>query len=170
MSGPDVSRLSPADCVASLRSYPRRYSSLLTSFTDDESPGDLLHRAGPDGRSAVDHADHAARSIALLGRCLQDVLVQERPVLPPAALDDAAREWGQPAPQSVQSVLDFLQGECDAMAAAIEGAHGEAWARVADVAGAGRTVTALDVAREAVRVGAAELRATEDALAAARRP
>ena len=71
--GLDVSRLSPSDAVAALRSYPRRFRSLLTSFDEDERPDDLVHRAGADGLSAVDHADHVARSLRSsvrpCGRC-----------------------------------------------------------------------------------------------------
>jgi hypothetical protein len=68
----------------------------------------------------------------------------------------------------VESALDHLQLECERLAATIAGVGGDTWARKATVGG-GRTVTALDVAREAVRAGAEHLRAAERAMEAARR-
>ena len=169
MSGLDVSRLSPGDTAAALRSYPRRYTALLTTFDSDEKPDDLVHRAGSDGLSAVDHVDHVARTFALLGKTVQDVLQRDDVALPPGAFDDAAREWqvggGQ---QSLQGALDFLAVEADALADAVDRVPAEQWARRATLAGDGREVTALDVVREAVRTGAEHLQTAERTLAAAR--
>src|SRR3954451_3968628 len=152
MAGLDVSHLSPSDAVAALRSYPRRFRSLLTTFDDDEKPDDLVHRACPDGRSAVDHVDHVARTLALLARPLQDIVQRDDVPVPPATLDDDAREWqvssGEP---SLQAALDFLTVECEAFADAVSHVPTDAWARTATVAGSGQKVTALDVVREAVR-------------------
>ena len=121
MAGLDVSHLSPSDAVAALRSFPRRYRALLTTFDDDEKPDDLVHRAGPDGLSAVDHVEHVARSVAMLDRALHDVLQQDDVVLSPATFDDAARDWqvasGDP---SLDAALDFLTVECEALADAVE--------------------------------------------------
>ena len=156
--------------MAALRSYPRRFRALLTTFDDDERPDDLVHRAGPDGRSAVDHADHVARSIAILGQALHEVLVQDEPTLLPAVADDSARVWQMAAsPDSVEAVLDFVTTECDAMAAEIERTPSDAWTRTGVVAGSGQTITALDIVREAVRTGADHLRAAERAIQAAKR-
>jgi hypothetical protein len=169
MSGLDVSRLSPGDAVAALRSYPRRYKALLTTFDSDEKPDDLVHRAGDDGRSAVDHADHVARSFAFLGKALQDVVQHDGAELPPATFDDEAREWQvDGGERSLQGVLDFLEVEAGALADAVDRVPADDWARRATVAGGGREVTALDVAREAVRTGAEHLRAAERTLAAVR--
>ena len=98
--GLDLSRLSPSDAVAALRSYPRRYKAQLTSLDEDERADDFVHRAGPDCQSAVDHADHAARSIAILGEALRQVLVHDNPTLLPAVADDSAREWQMAAQPS----------------------------------------------------------------------
>jgi hypothetical protein len=169
MAGLDVSNLAPGDAVAALRSYPRRYRSLLTTFDDDEKPDDLVHRAGADGRSAVDHVDHVARSLAILGRALHDVLQHDDVTVAPATFDDDAREWqvasGDP---SLQAALDFLTVECEGLADAVSRVPAESWARTATAAGEGRTVTALDIVREAVRTGAEHLRTAERTLTAAR--
>ena len=105
--GLDVSRLSPGDAVAALRSYPRRFRGLLTSLDEDERSDDLVHRAGPDGLSAVDHADHAARSMAILGEALRQVLVQDEPTLLPAVADDSARAWQMAAQVTPNPVLNI---------------------------------------------------------------
>ena len=169
VSGLDLSRMAPGDAVAALRSYPRRFRALLTTFDTDEKPDDLVHRAGNDGHSAVDHADHVARSLALLGRALQDVLRHDDVVLPPATFDDDARDWQVGAgEQSLDAALDFLTVEAEALADAVEHVGSDEWSRHATVAGDGRTVTALDIVREAVRTGADHLRAAERTLAAAR--
>src|SRR3954469_16934647 len=169
MSGLDVSHLAPGDAVAALRSYPRRFRSLLTSFDDDEKPDDLVHRAGADGCSAVDHVEHVARSLALLGRALHDVLQHDGVTLPPATFDDDAREWqigsGDP---SLEAALDFVTVECDGLADTVSRVSAGSWGRTGRGGGAGRTVTALDVVREAVRTGAEHLRAAERSLATIR--
>jgi hypothetical protein len=165
--GLDVSRLAPSDCAAALRSFPRRFRAAVTSLDEDERPDDLAHRVGPDGRSAFDHVDHAARSIALIGGALREVLTRPEPVLPAAVIDDGAREWAVAGDGSLEAALDFLTVECLALADLIDETHGDAWSRKATVAGDG-TVTAIDLAREAVKTGAEHLRAAERAMQAAR--
>jgi len=156
--------------VAALRSYPRRFRALLTSFDEDERADDYVHRAGPDGRSAIDHADHVARSMAILGEALRQVLVRDDATVVPAVGDDSAREWEMAAqPSSVESVLDFLSVECNAMADAVDRTPPDAWVRTGTVAGSGQRMTALDIVREAVRTGAEHLRAAERAIEAAKR-
>jgi hypothetical protein len=169
-NGLDVSRLSPQDAVAALRSYPRRFRALLTSLDDDERPDDLVHRSGPDGLSAVDHADHVARAIAILGEALRQVLVHDDPTLLPAVADDSAREWQMATqPSAVDAALDFLDVECKAMADEVERTPADAWTRTGTVAGGGTKMSALDIVREAVRTGAEHLRAAERAIEAAKR-
>jgi hypothetical protein len=170
--GLDLSRLSPPDAVAALRSYARRFRTLLTSFDDDDvaRADDLVHRAGPDGLSAVDHADHVARSIAILGEALRQVLVHDEPTLLPAVADDSQREWEMAAqPSAVDTVVDFLTVECNGMAELVENTPSDAWTRAGVVAGSGQKLTALDIVREAVRTGAEHLRAAERAIEAAKR-
>jgi hypothetical protein len=156
MSGLDLSHLSPGDAVAALRSYPRRFRELFASV--DEA-------ALPD--AAVDHADHVARSLAMIGQALHQVLVQDRPTLLPAVLDDAAREWAHAGSSSVDDVLDFLTVEANALADAVSDVPADAWTRPGLVAGRESEVTALDLLREAVRTGSDHLRAAEAAVRSA---
>ena len=153
MPGLDLSRLAPDDAVAALRSYPRRFREVLTSVDPQDLP-----------QEAIEHADHVARSLALLGEALRQVVVQDEPTLMPAIVDDAAREWAFDGSSSVDDVLAFLTMECNALADAIGAVPSDAWTRAGVVAGSSQKVTALDIVREAVRTGADHLRAAEGAI------
>jgi hypothetical protein len=150
VSGLDLSRLSPEDAVAALRSYPRRFREALTSV----DPQDLPHEAS-------EHADHVARSLGLLGEALRQVLVQDHPTLLPAVADDSARQWAFDGSSSVDDVLAFLAMESNALADVVAEVPPDAWTRTGIVAGSGQEISALDIVREAVRTGADHLRATE---------
>ena len=136
--------------VAALRSYPRRFREVLTSVDEHEVPAE-----------AIEHADHVARSLGLLGEALRQVLVHDEPTLMPAVADDSAREWAHAGASSVDDVLAFLTMEATALADAVADVSSDAWTRHGTVAGSGASMSALDVAREAVRTGADHLRAAE---------
>jgi hypothetical protein len=153
VSGLDVSRLAPDDVEAALRSYPRRFRELLTSVKPDDLPDE-----------ALEHADHVARSVALLAEAMRHVLVQDEPTVLPAVADDAARQWAFDGSSSLEDVLAFLTMECNAMADAVKDVASDAWTRVGVVAGSGPRVSALDIAREAARTGSDHLRAAERAI------
>lgn len=150
MSGLDVSRLGPDDAVAALRSYPRRFRDAFDSVDEENLPAD-----------AVDHADHVARSFALVGEGLRQVLVHDEPTLVPAVADDAAREWAHTGTSSTEDVLAFLQMEANGLADVVDDVPPSAWTRRGIVAGSGQSMTALDLVREAVRTGSDHLRAAE---------
>jgi len=150
MSGLDVSHLSPDDAVAALRSYPRRFRDLVQSVEPQELPADV-----------PDHIDQVARSVALLGESLRQLLVQDHPVLMPAVADDRAREWSYAGSSSPDDLLAFLDMECNALADTIRQVSADAWTRSGSIAGSGQDLTALDLVREAVRTGSEHLRAAE---------
>jgi hypothetical protein len=151
--GLDLSRLAPDDAIAALRSYPRRFREALTSVEPEDLP-----------QEAVEHADHVARSLALLGEALRQVLVQDHPTLLPAVADDSARLWAFDGSSSVEDVVAFLTMECNALADAIADVPSDAWPRTGTVAASGQSLTALDIVREAVRTGSEHLRAAERAI------
>ena len=153
MSGLDLSRLAPEDAVAALRSYPRRFREVLTSVDPNDLPAE-----------AREHADHVARSVALLGEALRQVLLQDDPALLPAVADDSARLWAFDGSSSVDDVVAFITMECNAMADLVAETPSDVWTRAGPIAGSGQEMTALDIVREAVRTGADHLRAAERAL------
>lgn len=112
---------------------------------------------------AVDHADHVARALALLGESMRQVLVHDDPTLMPAVADDHAREWAHAGASSIDDVLAFLTMEANALADAVADVPSQAWTRHGTVAGSTTSMSALDIAREAVRTGSDHLRAAEHA-------
>ncbi|CAN5246898.1 hypothetical protein BH18ACT4_BH18ACT4_11700 [soil metagenome] len=163
----DLTNLTPGDAVSALRSYPRRFRSVLTGFDDDDRPDDLLHRPGTDGLSALDHAQSAARSLALLGEALRSVLIHDKPKLDAGVLDATAGTSGAGKATSADSVLDELTKHAGAVADLAVGADADDWRRVGVESG-GREITAMELLREAVRRGSDGHRATEKAVRAAR--
>jgi len=150
MSGLDLSHLSPDDAVAALRSYPRRFRELVQSVEPQDLPA-----------AVPEHIDHVARSLALLGESLRQVLVQDQAVLVPAVADDNAREWSFAGSSSVEDLLAFVDMECNALAEAARNVSADAWRRTGTVAGSSAPMSALDILREAVRTGADHLRAAQ---------
>ena len=110
----DVSRLSPSDAVAALRSFPRRFRTVLALV--DEADDSALHRPGPDGLSALEHAEQADRDLAAGGATLRRALGAAGPR---EGGDDAesiaelvghvsADDWGR-AGEGGTSALDLLR-------------------------------------------------------------
>jgi hypothetical protein len=154
--------------VVALRSLGRRYRGLFAGREDDESPDDLAKRPGPDGRSALDHVVDATRTITLAGGRLRQVLVEDDPVLPPAA-DDARPRGSSGATGTVDERLSELAWEADALADRAEHVSASGWARTARVEGADAVVTAADLLWDGVDGAIAHLRAAEATLEQVRR-
>jgi hypothetical protein len=167
MSDIDLSRLAPSDAVAALRSYPRRYRNLLKPVDDDDVI-ELAHRVGPDGRSSIEILSDVTRTLVVLRDALHKITVNDTPILHAAVVEPGERQWDTPPPDDVDEALSLFEDEANAMADAIAGVSTDSWTRTGTVAGTGTTVTALDVVRDAVRVGRAGLVDIERTLAAVR--
>ena len=164
----DLSKLSPNDAVTALRSYPRRFRSVLSPIDGDESIEELGQQVGPDGESAVDLTAHVVRTWTVLREALRQIQVNDTPVVHGAVIDPSQRDWEAPVRETVASVLEQLDDEAAALADAVAAVPGDQWNRTASVAGGG-TVTSLEVVREAVQAGHDQLAAVEQTLAALRR-
>jgi hypothetical protein len=163
------SSVSPADAAVTLRSLPRRYRAALQPIDDDQVE-EWAQRAGPTGTSALDHLVHAARGITVLHQALRQALnASTPPTVPPAVLDEAARDFDTTHGTSVDDELELLADEAEAMATTITDAPGSAWTKTATVAGGGGEVTTLQIAQEAVRTGVGQLKAAQQAFDHARR-
>ena len=168
MSPLDLSRLSPDDAQVALRSYARRYRAELRPVPGDDRADELAARLGPGGESAIDVVSDVTRTLGLLGSELQRTLTQDEPVLHPAVADPSRRHWDAPAPERVDDALVLLDHELDSL---VELARSvtttDDWTRRATVAGGG-SLSALDLLKEAVAVGAAGLDQVRTTLAAVR--
>jgi len=163
----DLSQLSPSDAVVALRSLERRYRGLFAGLGEDESPDDLAHRS-LHGWSALDHIVAAARAISGADRALAAVLTHDDATLSPEDVDPAARPKPGAPTGPVHERLSELGLDANAAADHIGKVASEDWDRTGTIAGSGRTLTALDIARQAVDAGVTHLREAEQVLATLR--
>jgi acyl-CoA reductase-like NAD-dependent aldehyde dehydrogenase len=167
MSDIDLSRLAPSDAVAALRSYPRRYRGLLRPVDDDDVT-EVAHRIGPDGRSSIEIVSDVTRTFVVLGEALHQINVNPTPVVHAAVVDPAERQWDTPPPEELDDALTMFADEANALAEAVSRVATDAWTRTGTAAGTGAVISAIDVVREAVRVGRAGLTDIERTLDAVR--
>lgn len=158
----------PADAVVALRSLGRRYRGLFAGLGEDESPDELAHRSGSDGRSALDHVVAATRTITFLGRALEQVLVEDDPILHPAVADPAERDWPE-ATGTVDERVSELAWEADLLADRVVHVAAKDWARQGRVAGRDANASASSILWDAVDSAVAHLKAAERTLAEQRR-
>jgi hypothetical protein len=161
----DLSKTSPADIAQTMRSLPRRFREALAVRSDDDQDA-LAAVLGPDGRSALDHVAGTGRMLALFDGALTEVVNGRRPVLHDAITDPGARTW-EHAATDLEGELSLLDGEAEALAQRVEATSPPQWSEVGRVVG-GTELSALDLAKEAVQVAITGLRATEQAMEAAR--
>ena len=103
----DVSNLSPGDAATALRSFPRRFKAVLALVDPDDDSA--IHRPGPDGLSAVEHAAAADRDLAAAGEAVRRALGAGGA---PSGGDDAeslAELVGHVAPGDWGPALDLLR-------------------------------------------------------------
>jgi hypothetical protein len=154
----------PADAVVALRSLGRRWRGLFAGLGEDESPDALAHRVGGDGRSALDHALHATRTISLLGRAAEQALVDDDAVLHPAVGDASQRGWEGQAAGTVDEAIAELVHEAERLADRVDRVTADEWRRRARVAGQDADVGVLEVVWDAVDSAVADLHAAEATL------
>ena len=157
----------PSDAVVALRSLGRRFRALFAGLGADESPEDLAHRNGSEGRSALDHVVAATRTITFLSRALDQTLVDDDPVLHPAVADPARREWPD-ATGTVEDRVSELAWEADALADRVEHVAAADWSRHARVADHDATTSAAAVLWDAVDSAIGHLKAAERTLSEVR--
>lgn len=164
-----LSSVWPPDAAIALRSYPRRFRALFAALDADERPDDLAHRAGPGGRSAVDHAADAAATFRLVADAVRLVVGTDRPEVPPGAVSEADREAiAVGGSRTTEGVLGDLAAGAEALASIAGEVAGDDWRRTGVVAGTGSEVSALDLLREAVRTGRSRLLDAQAVLSAVR--
>lgn len=152
--------LLPADAAVALRSLPRRFRAATTpSPASDEATS-----TPPEDLAVLTLVVHTVRSLTLLDRALEQVLVTEAPVLHPAVLDRHRRTFDAGAHGSLEDVLAELDDIAPALADRVERSRPEDWHRVGRVAGHDEPVTALDLVVEAVDTAVTDLRTLQTAM------
>jgi hypothetical protein len=158
----------PRDAVVALRSLGRRWRALFAGLGEDESPDDLAHRLDADGRSALDHAVHATRTLSLLGRAVEQALMDDDPILHPAVSNASQRGWEGQIDTTVEDAIDELAHEADRLADRADHVPADEWGRSVRVADQDATVTPLSILWDAVDGAVADLKAAEATLRAVR--
>lgn len=151
--------LQPVHLIATMRSLPRRYRAAVTGHPE-LSPVEVgaLVTPEPDGRRVVDLIGDTVRTLALVERSLELVVLGDH-VVPAAAVDSSERHWPTDC-DTLGVELDALDDVATALADRIESVGDRDWERTGRLTGGG-TVTAIELAREAARTGAEHLRAIE---------
>jgi hypothetical protein len=142
-----------------VRSYPRRYRLLLVRPDDEEGAGIVTRRPGPDQWSAVEHAAHVADVMSAVADAVERTQLDDEPWV--------SVDVGAPIAAPVDDVLDRLSGGAERLATAVDGIKGKDWLRGARLR-TGEEVTALDLVRHAVHVGAHHRREIERVMATVR--
>lgn len=161
--------LAPSDAAVAVRSFPRRFRSVLARPDDEDrwDPDEIGRRLSSDGTSAADHVLAADGVLALVDRALEQSVGHDE-VLHPALADLAGASWDDDH-TPVPALLDQLAATADRCAARIESVPTDAWDLQARIAGADATVGLLTLVQEAVGVVADHLRTTQRILAEVRR-
>jgi len=161
----ELSRLTAPDAAAALRSFPRRYKGIIheAALARTVSPDELVARQGADGSTALEHILDAVSSLTLVERALVQVLRTDDPALHPGVIDPTHRDWNPPMGTSLETLLEMLTDQCEDLGTLVADTPSTEWRRPGHIADGAR-LTALDLAHEAVRVGATNLRATEQTL------
>lgn len=153
----------PSDAVVALRSLDRRYRGLFAGLGGDKSPDELAHRNGSTGRSALDHVAAATRTITFLGRALEQMLLDDDPVLHPAVAKKIDREWPD-GTGTVEERVSELAWEANALADRADRVAAQDWSRHGRVADHDVTVSASAVLWDAVDTAVEHLKAAKRVL------
>ena len=115
--------LSPADAEVALRTFPRRWRSLLGGLDPDDPDTEVrLRQVGPDGRSALGAASEAAAALEVADGHLRKAVSSDRPSLrrtegaADPALADALGRIDAAAPVLAATVASIATGDLDRQA------------------------------------------------------
>jgi hypothetical protein len=154
--GFDYETVSPRDASGAVRTFPRRYRSVLTQFDDDDELEDVIRRRpAPDVWSALEYTAHVAQTIDLMAPNLRQIITEDNPFLYTFDPDRQAEEQSYNNWTLLQA-LGELESSCADMSMAIEYVPADGWSRVGTFDYGERE--AIDVVRSAVHEGAHHLR------------
>jgi hypothetical protein len=160
--GLDYDTISPSDAAVAIRSFPRRYRDLVSSFdTDDDVEPLVRTQPRPDTWSALEYTGHVADVLDLMDDLVRRMLVEDNPRLTEWDADERAAEQRY-NDQSTLRTLDRLKKAAGILAATLEKVDADDWKRVATFPYGEREV--IDVTRNAVHEGAHHLRDVERGL------
>lgn len=164
MTDVDVSKVSPADVAATVRSLPRRFAAVFAPLDDNVER--ISHRPPEPGRPPAEQCLRlASAGLDQVTRALRTALVHNDAdvSIPAAASADVGVDRNGP---SLESSLEELTRIATALADVLGRVDAHEWGRRARLDGHDTTI--LGLARQAVRIGVGRLREAEAAMADAR--
>ncbi|MBU6329044.1 MAG: hypothetical protein KGR18_03700 [Acidobacteria bacterium] len=162
MATNDSRPVAPTDAQIALRSFPRRYRSLVLPAEDPVIEAQA-QQIGPEGVSALELLADTVRTWLIQREALRQTQVHDFPIFHAAVIRADQRHWHNPVLDSVASALEQLDELAGALADDAAAIHGDAWFRSGTIAG-GESVTALQILDAAVVVGAENLQRMERTL------
>jgi hypothetical protein len=151
--------LSSVSVTAALRSFGRRYHAAVTS-DPARTPDEIGDRTVPDGRPVRQVVADSTATLEALAPALHRVLVSAEPPIPEAA--EGAPAAGDRVDGRVIDHIDRLGAAANRLADDLDQASPQDLVRTGTTP-SGRRLSALDIARQAVRVAADGLLAVERA-------
>jgi hypothetical protein len=159
VGGDRYANLSPGSLTAALRSFGRRYHAAVTS-DPARTPDEIGDRTVADGRPVRQVVADAAATLEALAPALHRVLVSPEPPIPEAAEDDGVR--AATVDGRVIDHVDRLGAAAERLANDLRQAPPQDLTRTGTTP-SGTRLSAIDIARQAVRVAADGLLAVERA-------
>lgn len=154
--GLDYESISPRDAAGAVRSFPRRYRSILTHFEPGEDLEEIIRtRPAPGVWSALEYACHVAQRLDLMAPTIRQIVNEDNPHLYTFDPEKQAEEqdyndW------ALLTALGELESACADLSMAIEYTAADEWTRKGTFDYGERE--AIDVARDAVHEGSHHLR------------
>lgn len=154
--------LTPGAAAAALHSFPQRFRTPFAAdpTRDPEELAELTTSAGRTLRETLAATGHA---LEVLGDALGKVLIADDVALPALAVSTDAPVDASSRAASLNDLLERIKTHATSTARHIESATSSALLRTGTAPG-GEAVSAIDIARQAVRIAAENLRAIERAV------
>ncbi len=149
--GFDATDLSPADAVAALRKFPRRYRAPLTRLLPGEDGAVLRRRPEAATWSALEYAAHTRDVFGAYASRIRRTLEEDRPTFDDDPGPDEVAESRRYNEQDPVAVADDLEANAELLASTLEAVPDDGWDRVGIRYGEERSV--LSTARRAVHEG-----------------
>jgi hypothetical protein len=155
-------QLQPGQIAAALRSFPRRYGAQLARLSP-AAHGTESAPAEPDDAAAVALVASTVESMRRRGAGLREIVVLGHVTVDAGVFDDAgAAETSRRTHrgQSAIEIVEQLTAVVNGIAEVVDAASARDWNRAANRSD-GRELRAIDVARDAARIGGERLRQLE---------
>ena len=152
--GLDYEAMPPAEAIAAIRGFTRRYRAPFTRLLRGEDESVLRTRPAPETWSALEYGAHVRDVFARYADWVGRILAEDRPVLEGPLIDDPSivRGYNDEAPAEV---VEGVATQAERLAAVFEAVPDGAWDRVGIRRGQPRSVVSF--ARNAVHEGSHHL-------------